>query len=94
MSCLTPNWETKRCLMREAQVQDFGAIASILTDNLDAVNAQGGDIQLEPIAWSLLRHGDLPHNSNPFDETTVIVADKATRQAIAERVVRCDVSIP
>jgi ribosomal protein S18 acetylase RimI-like enzyme len=82
MSSLTPTWKTKRCLIREAQELDFNEIASILTDNLDALKSQGREIQLESLVRSLLRHDDLPPNGHPSNETTTIIANKSTREAI------------
>lgn len=76
------DWKTVRCIVTQAQDADLAAVASIFSENSDAVRSQGPDCAPERLASILLNHEALPPNGDASREHTFLIADKESKEAI------------
>lgn len=82
IECLRSGWETKRCIIAEAQDRDLQDMASIFSENTDAVRSQGANCAPQELASVLLHHKALPPNGDPSREHTFLIADKESKETI------------
>jgi len=85
-SCTLPDetaeWETQRCLIKEAGPEALQELASIFADNAAAVRSQEGDCRPENMASALLNHEALPPDGDPDQEHTFLIMGGEHRNTI------------
>lgn len=76
------HWETGRCVLLESRERDLPALASILAENLPALQSQGPGDWPEALASRMLRHENLPPGGDPSHEHTFLIADRSSNTTI------------
>jgi diamine N-acetyltransferase len=94
MRLLQSDWETKRCTLTEAQEEELEVMASIFSDNSNAVRSQGPDCAPKKLASVLLHHEALPPNGDPSRERTLLIADKESKDTIGLLSLYCGYPTP